>query len=91
MLEKTIEQYLVRKVKAAGGMAPKFNSVSRRSVPDRLVLLPKGRIIFVELKAPGKKPTAGQEREHLRLRALGFRVDVLDSKEAVDKWLKEVR
>ena len=91
MLEKQIEQYLVRKVQDAGGMAPKFNSVGRRSVPDRIVLLPGGKIRFVELKAPGKYATPLQEREHKRLRALGFQVDVLDSKDAVNRWMaKEV-
>ncbi len=70
-------------------MAPKFNSVGRRSVPDRLVLLPGGRMLFVELKAPGKKATPLQEREHMRLRKLGFQVDVLDSKKAVDEWMQK--
>lgn len=45
-------------------------------------------ISFVELKATGKKPTEGQLREHARLRALGFDVHVLDSKEDVDRFLK---
>jgi hypothetical protein len=44
--------------------------------------------IFVELKAPGKKPTPGQLREHARLRELGFRVEVLDSTEAVDNFVE---
>ncbi|EBD6078502.1 VRR-NUC domain-containing protein [Salmonella enterica] len=51
-----------------------------RHVPDRIVLLPGGRIVFVECKAPGKPPRADQLREHERLRALGFTVVVLDSK-----------
>lgn len=67
-------------VKKAGGVAFKFISPGRRSVPDRIVLLPGGRIVFVECKAPGKPPRAGQLREHGRLRALGFTVVVLDSK-----------
>ncbi|WP_106494147.1 VRR-NUC domain-containing protein, partial [Escherichia coli] len=52
----------------------------RRSIPDRIVLLPGGRIIFVECKSPGKPPRPDQLREHGRLRALGFTVVVLDSK-----------
>ncbi|EEP0571363.1 VRR-NUC domain-containing protein, partial [Salmonella enterica] len=48
--------------------------------PDRIVLLPGGRLVFVECKAPGKAPRADQGREHERLRALGFTVVVLDSK-----------
>lgn len=83
MLEKEVEQYLVRRIKALGGMAEKFTSPGRRSVPDRLVSLPGGRIVFVELKAPGKKPTENQLRDHQRRRDMGFTVLVLDSKEAV--------
>jgi hypothetical protein len=84
MLEKDVEAHLVRRVAALGGLALKFTSPARRNVPDRIVLQPGGVLTFVELKAPGKKPTAGQLREHERLRALGFRVLVLDTKDAVD-------
>ena len=86
MLEKTIEAALVRKVKALGGIAEKFTSPNRRSVPDRLVTLPNGRIIFVELKAPGKKPTLNQINDHERRRALGCDVRVIDTLEAVDAF-----
>ena len=89
MLEKHIEAYFVRQVKdKLKGIAFKFTSPGRRSVPDRLVLLPGERTIFVELKAEGKKPTEGQLREHVRLRALGFQVDIIDSKEGVDEWVE---
>lgn len=84
MLEKTIEAHLVKRVKERGGIAYKFTSPQRRSVPDRLVLLPSGVVEFVELKAPGKKPTPMQQREHERLRALGFTVLVIDNKEEID-------
>jgi len=78
--ESTIEKHLAAEVKKAGGIAYKFVSPGRRSVPDRLVLLPGGRLVFVECKAPGEKPRPDQLREHKRLRALGFNVVVLDSK-----------
>ncbi|KMV67432.1 nuclease [bacteria symbiont BFo2 of Frankliniella occidentalis] len=78
--ESTIEKHLVAEVKKAGGIAYKFVSPGRRSVPDRLVLLPGGRAVFVECKAPGEKPRPEQLREHERLRGLGFIVVVLDSK-----------
>ncbi len=78
MLEKTIEAALVKRVAALGGLCEKFVSPGRRSVPDRLVSLPGGRIVFVELKAPGKKPTPLQERDHAKRRALGFEVLVID-------------
>ncbi|MEX3002722.1 VRR-NUC domain-containing protein [Serratia sp. JSRIV002] len=79
--ESTVENNLVKKVKAAGGTAYKFTSPGRKAVPDRLVLLPGGRVVFVECKAPGELPRADQVREHNRLRALGFKVVVLDSKD----------
>lgn len=87
MRERDVEQYLVRRVKQAGGLAYKFTSPGRRSVPDRLVLWPLGTMEFVELKAPGQKPTPLQAREHKKLRDLGYIVTVLDSKAAVDDWL----
>ncbi|WP_208458389.1 hypothetical protein [Burkholderia vietnamiensis] len=89
MLEKTVETYLVDRVRAAGGDAYKFTSPQRRSVPDRIVAFPPGRLYFVELKRPGNKPTKPQLREHERLRALGCDVRVIDSREAVDTFVRE--
>lgn len=82
MRESTIEKALVERVKALGGMCEKFTSPSRRGVPDRLVTLPGGRIVFVELKATGGKLSALQQRDHARRRALGCSVFVIDSLEA---------
>lgn len=87
MLEKQIEAHLVDQVKAKGGVAYKFTSPGRRNVPDRLVVLPD-RLFFAELKAPGKTATAGQAREHDRLRDLGQDVFVFDSRSAIDAILE---
>ena len=84
MLEKAIEQKLYKRIKAIGGECEKFTSPGRRSVPDRLVTLPGGRIVFVELKSCGKTPTENQLRDHARRRALGFTVLVIDSVEGID-------
>ena len=81
VLERDVEAALVRRVKALGGMCEKFTSPGRRSVPDRLVTMPDGRIVFVELKAPGKKPTENQLRDHARRKALGCEVVVIDNKD----------
>ena len=78
MREKQIEQKLVRAVRAAGGLCPKFVSPGLAGMPDRLILLPGGRFAFVEVKAPGEKPRALQLHRHAQLRALGFSVFVLD-------------
>ena len=79
MLEKDIENALVRRVKTLGGMCEKFTSPGRRSVPDRIITLPNGKIVFVEVKNTGKKPTDLQLRDHERRRALGCDVRVIDN------------
>lgn len=87
MRESKVECYLYVRVKELGGECYKFTSPQRRNVPDRIVILPGGRLTFVEVKAPGEKPTDGQQREHKRLWELGVAVVVLDSYEAIDSWL----
>ena len=84
MLEKDIEKAFIKRVKHLGGMAEKFTSPNRRSVPDRLVTLPpNGRIIFVELKRPKKEATENQARDHKKRRKLGCDVRVINSLEQV--------
>lgn len=90
MRESLVEAYLVKRVQSAGGQAYKFKSPGRKNVPDRIVLMPNGRIRFVELKAPGERPTDAQDREHIRLWQMGFQVVVIDSTEGVDQFLKGV-
>lgn len=80
-LEKDVEAALVRRVKALGGLCEKFTSPGRRSVPDRLVTMPDGHIIFVELKRPGGKPTEAQLKDHAKRRELGCDVRVIDNME----------
>lgn len=82
--EKKMEQQLVRAVKAAGGICPKWVSPGWDGVPDRIVLLPGGRIVFAELKAPGGKPRPLQLARHRQLRRLGFKVYVIDSADQID-------
>lgn len=84
MLEKNIEKALVAKIKNDfGGMCEKFASPAKRSVPDRLITLPGGKVIFAEIKAPGKKPTEAQAIDHAKRRAMGCDVRVIDSMESV--------
>ena len=79
MREKTIEKKLVIAAKDMGGIAPKFMCPGFDGMPDRIVLLPGGRMGFVEVKAPGKVPRPLQEARHRMLRMLGFKVYVLDT------------
>lgn len=88
MRENVIEAYLRDRVKEIGGKAYKFVSPGNSGVPDRLVLLPVGRCIFVELKAPGKDPTLKQLLQHKKIGALGFKVSLIDSKEKVDEFIR---
>ncbi len=91
MEESKIERYLKKQIELLGGLALKFVSPGVSGVPDRIVLLPHGRIIFVELKAPGKKARPIQEYRIKMIRALGFRVEIIDSIEKVDKFIKELK
>lgn len=90
MRERDIEAYLRDRVKKAGGIAYKFESPGNAGVPDRLILLPGGRMVFAELKAPGKKPTALQKMQHRKIDQLGFTVFILDSKKEVDAFMEYV-
>lgn len=91
MREKTIEQKLVKTVKNMGGIALKFVSPSFDGMPDRLVLLPKGKIAFIEVKATGQKPRPLQIARHNLLRKLGFQVFVLDNEEQIGGILDAVQ
>lgn len=90
MEEKKIEQKLIKAVRQKGGVCWKFTSPGTAGVPDRIVLMPKGHIAFVEVKAPGEKPRKLQLSRHKLLRRLGFQVYVLDTLEDIDKFIKEV-
>ena len=90
MEEKKIEQKLIKAVWQKGGVCWKFTSPGTAGVPDRIVLMPKGHIAFVEVKAPREKPRKLQLSRHKLLRRLGFQVYVLDALEDIDKIIKEV-
>ena len=91
MQEKYIEQKLVAAVKSMGGMAPKFVSPGIDGMPDRIVLLPIGRIAFVECKATGKKMRPLQNKRMKQLEALGFLVYCLDDIEQIGGILSEIQ
>lgn len=91
MREKTIEQKFRAAVKAVGGLALKFTSPSFDGVPDRLALLPGGKMAFVEVKAPGEKPRPLQLARHRLLRRLGFKVYVLDDESQIGGMIDEIQ
>lgn len=75
-LEKTIEAKFVKLAQARGCQCLKLNVIGRRSWPDRLVLVPGGKVLFIEFKRPGGLLTPGQELLHADLYAMGHEVHV---------------
>lgn len=90
MRESTLERRLVREVEKIGGKAPKWVSPGNRGVPDRLVILPNGKTIYVEMKAPDKPLEPLQEKWAKTLRKLGHSVYKIDSVAGIDRFIAEV-
>lgn len=88
MRESVIEKHLVKRVKELGGEVRKTAFIGHSGAPDRLVMLPGKRAMWVELKATGKVAEPHQLREHNRMRRLGELVEVIDSIEGVEGLLK---
>lgn len=82
--ESSIEKHLCDKAKLANGEVRKVKWIGRNHAPDRLVLLP-GSHFYIELKRPGKEPTAAQAREHARMRKSGMRIEWANTKEGIDR------
>lgn len=90
MLESAVENYLTKRVRKLGGQSYKFVSPGNAGVPDRIILLPGGQIAFVEMKAPGKKATPKQLHQIRKIKNLGQVALVIDCKEGVDEFIREV-
>ena len=90
MLEKQIEAHLVKKVKELGGVAYKFVSPANRGVADRIVCLPDGGVVFVELKTATGTLTPLQEQFAKQMSDLRQNYIVLKSREEVDAFAKAV-
>lgn len=84
MKEETVEDYFVKEFHKAFPDAQVHKYEARRSEPDRICLLPKGRTVFVELKRPGKPLRPEQIRAFKRLHDLGFEAYEANTKEKVD-------
>ncbi len=89
--EKTVEEHLVKAVRLMGGLALKFVSPGMDGVPDRLILLPGGRMAFCELKASGQALRPLQRRRKRQLEALGFRVYVIDHPDQIGGVLDDLQ
>lgn len=91
MREKTLERKFVMAVKNIGGQAVKFTSPEFDGMPDRLVLIPKGKIGFVEVKAPGRKPRPIQVSRIKLLRRLGFKAYILDDEKEIEVIISDIQ
>jgi len=88
MRESKIEDYLVQQwEKVTKGICLKFPPLFYAGFPDRICLAYPGLIVFVETKATGGVPRKLQAKRHDMLRRFGFRVEVINSKEAVDGFI----
>lgn len=87
--EAQIERYLKKKVESVGCYCLKFTSPGFSGVPDRIILMPGGRVVFAELKTPGKTPRKNQKAVHRILENLGFTVfSCVDSYAAADEVVR---
>ena len=89
MYEKTYEHYLKTLVEEAGGECIKLTGVT--GLPDRMCLLPGGRIVFVEMKREGFKPRKVQFEWIDKLRGLGFCAGWCDSYESVERLMDKIK
>ena len=90
VLEKDVEAYLCRQVKARGGECFKWSSMNVRGVPDRIVVFPGGYVWFIEVKKDARAPLSKLQRSFIaKMRGMGMpRIAVVRGKEGVDAWIK---
>ena len=91
MREYVVENEFVKAVRKAGGVAYKLNSLTANGLPDRLVLFPPGKTLFVELKAPGKQMRPLQVKRRRQLQSLGFPVLCIDRFSQIKPVIEAVR
>ena len=87
MLEKQIEAYLVKRIKALGGMAYKFTSPAHKGVSDRIVCLPNGQTWFVELKTEGGRLSPLQKVFASDMARMNQKYVCLWNKEQIDEFI----
>jgi hypothetical protein len=88
--EKPIEQRFRKAAQALGCIAVKFEDPAHIGAPDRLILTPRGRAVFLEFKRPGETPGAHQVRYMDRLHAMGFLVGWADNYDSAIRWIEKV-
>ncbi|UOQ93400.1 VRR-NUC domain-containing protein [Halobacillus shinanisalinarum] len=90
MEESRLERKLKLEIEKRDGMALKFVSPGKAGVPDRILMLPEGVAVFVEVKAPGKKLRPLQQKRAIELERLGFPVETVSSDAEVEGLLEKL-
>lgn len=91
-LELSVENYLVARVGALGGVCEKIQVIGRRGFFDRLVALPGGRVLFVEVKRPrGGVISPHQRQRYAQYAALGCAVAIVKNQEDIDRLLTSTK
>ena len=88
--EREVEKYLVDKLKSVGLECLKFIPDQANGMPDRVVLLSEGRVVWVELKTEGGRTSSLQKYRHKQLREAGQLVAVVWNKEQVDELVERL-
>ena len=89
--EKVIEKYLVEQARLKGLPCLKYSNPNMVGYPDRLLVLPGGKVIWVELKSRGRKPTKIQQMRMAELVSLGHPVKVIDNKADIDELINTIK
>ncbi len=89
--EKAIEKYLTEQAEANGLLCLKYSNPNMVGYPDRLLVLPGGSVIWVELKSKGRKPTKIQQVRIAGLRNRGHYVWVIDNRKSIDSLMEKYR
>lgn len=89
--EKAIERYLAELAKQNGLLCLKYSNPNMVGYPDRLLVLPGGGVVWVELKSKGRKPTKIQQIRMSELTGMGHLVKVIDNKADIDELIKTIK
>ena len=87
--EKILEKKLSMEIEKLGGWSLKLLSTHVTGLPDRMCLLPGGRVFFAEVKTTKEKPKKIQIWVHNKIRALGFRVEIIDQSEKIKELIRD--
>lgn len=89
--EAKIEEWLVKEVKKLGGIADKFVSPANPGVPDRIIVMPGGRVYFVELKTEIGRLSNIQKWQRQRYRERNADVRVIKGMKQAKEFVEELK